>query len=187
MKIVKYYSDQRLLNAVKKGEKKSFEELFHRYNNQLYFVALKYTGNTGDAEEIVQEVFTRIWLHRDQIKADLPVVPYLVKIAKNLLVNKAKKRLHEIAYREYSVHKSRYSDNNQTEEIVFFNELEHIVGDEVGHFPPKRKEIFKMSREKGLTTKEIAEHLNISVSTVENQMNKALKVLKVRLKDTSYL
>ncbi len=71
--------------------------------------------------------------------------------------------------------------------MVFFKELEQIVVKEVEHFPPKRKKIFKMSREKGLSTREIAEQLNISVSTVENQMNAALKVLKQRLKYISYL
>ena len=150
-------------------------------------MALKYTGNCNDAEEIVQEVFTRIWLHKDQLKANLPIVPYLIKIARNLLINKSKKRLHELAYREYRIHKRGLNKNNRTEEMVFFNELEHIVGEEVEHFSPKRKRIFKMSREKGLSTKEIAEQMNISVSTVENQMNKALKILKDRLKDTSYL
>ncbi len=181
------YNEQTLLKAIEGGNKEAFSIFFRRYSNQLYYVALRYTGNGDDAEEIVQEVFTRIWLHRDQIKADLPVIPYLVKITRNLLINKAKKRLHELAYRKYSVQKHMADKNNHTEEMVLFEELEQIVVDEVEHFPPKRKKIFKMSREKGMSTREIAEQLNISVSTVENQMNTALKVLKQKLKYTSYL
>ena len=183
----KGYSDQKLLKAIACGSKEAFASFFHQYSTQLYYVALKYTGNGNEAEEIVQEVFTRIWMHRDQIKADLPAVPYLIKIARNLLINKAKKRLHELAYREYKIHKHIPDKSNHTEEVVFFKELEKIVVEEVEHFPPKRKKIFKMSREKGMSTREIAEQLNISVSTVENQMNTALKILKERLKYTSYL
>ncbi len=187
MKTIKGYGEQELLKAIEHGNEEAFACFFRQYNTQLYYVALKYTGNENEAEEIVQEVFTRIWLHRDQIKADLPVVPYLIKIARNLLINKAKKKLHERAYKEYNVYKNILNKNNHTEEEVFFKELERIVVEEVEHFPPKRKKIFKMSREEGMSTKEIARQLNISVSTVENQMNTALKILKQRLKYTSYL
>lgn len=183
----KTYTEGDLLCAIHNGNREAFEVFFHRYSNQLYFVALKYTGNVNDAEEIVQEVFTRIWIHREQIKADLPAIPYLVKIAKNLLVNKSKKRMHEVAYQKYNIHRQLLRTINHTEEEVFFKELEQIVISEVEHFPPKRKRIYKLSREKGMSTREIAEQLHISVSTVENQMNSALKVLKQRLKYTSYL
>ena len=162
--------------------------MFHRYSRLLFNVSYKYTLDVKESEDLVQEVFTRVWVHRDNIKDNLPIVPYLIKISKNLIFNQAKKKIYHKAYNAYQRNLASNSSFNhlETEETVLLDELKHMVNEEVDHFPPKRKEIYILSREKGLTTKEIAQKMNIATSTVENHLNKALKILRQRLEYSSY-
>lgn len=179
------FSDKQLLASIKHGNKDAFTLLFQRYSGQFYNIAFKYTANKKDAEDIVQEVFTRVWIHRGRLNHYLPIIPYLVKIGKHLIFNQSKKRLYHTAYKKYFI-SSKNIEDFQTDETVFLDELENLINKEVECFPPKRKEIYKLSREQGLTTKEIASRMNITTSTVENHINKALKMLRQRLEYSCY-
>ena len=108
-----------------------------------------------------------------------------VKIGKNLIFNQSKKRLHQFAYKKYFL-STKNIESFETEETVFLGELEDLIRVEVELFPPKRQEVYILSREKGLTTREIAIKMNISTSTVENHLNKALKILRQRLEYSCY-
>lgn len=178
--------DRYLLNAVKEGQKKAFNMLFDRYASRLYHIALKYVGKPDEAEEVVQEVFVKVWVNRDRLKPHLPFVPYLIRISKNLVINKSKKRLHEEAYIRY---KSLINTkpHHTTENQVVLKELQDLLEIKVAQLPEKRKQIYRLSREQGLTNREIAEKLVVSESTVENHINKALKDLKNYLQDHKYL
>jgi RNA polymerase sigma-70 factor (ECF subfamily) len=171
------YDDKSLLESVKNSDQNAFTILFNRYSGMIYQVSLKYTADRSAAEEIVQEVFTRVWINREQIKPDLAFVPYIIIIAKNLIINSAKKRLHEITYKKYKAYSNRLN-NNFTQNQVYLKELEDRLKAFVCKMPSRRKEIFKLSREEGMTIKQISNHLGISESTIENQINKALKDLK---------
>jgi len=179
------FSDKQLIAAIKRGNKDAFSLLFQKYSSHCYNIAIKYTANEKDSEDIVQEVFSRVWIHRRMLDQTLPIIPYLVKIGKNLIFNQSKKRLHHVAYKKYFL-SSKNIDDFQTEETVFLDELENLINDEVQYFPSRRKEIYLLSWEKGLTTKEIAYKLNITTSTVENHLNKALKILRRRLEYSCY-
>ena len=178
--------DNDLLKAVKYGQKKAFNILFDRYASQLYHVALKYVGRSDEAEEIVQEVFVKVWINRAKLKPDLPFVSYIIRISKNLVINKSRKRLHEEAYVRYKA-LAHTNPGSVTENHVFLKELEDLLEIKVAQLPERRKQIYRLSREKGLSNKEIAEKLVVSESTVENHINKALKDLKSYLQDYKYL
>ena len=177
MKTNPIYDDRQLLESVRNGDEKAFTILFNRYAGRLYQVTLKYTINSSVAEEVVQEVFTKIWLNRNQLVPDLPFAPYLITISRNLIFNKAKRKLLEIAYIKYKT-RVHNPQNNFTLNEVYLHELELLLKKSVDEMPPKRKVIFKLSRERGYRNKEIAKVLNISERTVENQINAALKGLK---------
>jgi RNA polymerase sigma-70 factor (ECF subfamily) len=178
------YSDSILLQALKNGDEEAFELLFKKYSGRIYYVAFQYINDRDEAEEIVQEVFYRVWIHQKDLRSDLPFPPYLVRIAKNLIINKSKRKIVERAYLN-----SLTSDaaDQETENTVQFSEIKSILDELIEKLPEKRKEVFLMSRSKGLTNREIAHHLNISESTVENHINKALKMLRQGLTEAGYL
>ena len=111
------------------------------------------------------------------MKSHLSFKAYVVTISKRLIFNRAKKKMHELAYHEYYIQQNTGLTEN-LEDLLNFRELDQKITRGIESLPPKRKEIFILSREKGLSNREIADQLNISVSTVENQMNKSLKYLR---------
>jgi RNA polymerase sigma-70 factor (ECF subfamily) len=180
MKNLSPYEQQTLICQLKAGDKQAFNQLFYQHERKLYNFSCKLLHSQEDAEEIVQEVFIRVWEHRSTLKEDLPFEAFIIRIAKNLIYNKAKRKVNEYAYKEYCI-KHLNKALLTTENEVNFNALEELTSHFIEQLPPKRKIIFTMSRVRGLTNQEIANQLNISTSTVENQINKALKAFKHHL------
>ncbi len=180
-----HFSDKQLLAAIKLGNTDAFSLIFRKYSGPLYNIALKYTCNEKDAEEIVKEVFSSVWLNRNNLNQNLAIIPYLTKMGKHLIFNKIKKRLFHTVHKNYFI-SSINIEKFQTDETVFLDELENLINEEVKIFPPIRREIYELSREQGLTTREIANKLNLTTRTVENHINKALKLLRRRLENSCY-
>lgn len=180
------HDDHFLLEALKRGNEDAFELLFKKYSGRLYYVAFKYLNDREETLEIVQEVFYKVWLNHQNIRPELPFIPYLSRIAKNLIINQSKRKLVENAY-IINLETSNSFGSGQTENQVIFSEVSSLVEKLLNEFPDKRKEIFILSRKKGLSNKEIALKLNISESTVENHINSALKYLRTKLKTFGYL
>ena len=170
-------NEKKLIKDLKKGKRKAFEYFFYTYYNKLLYTANQYLKNKDEAEEIVQEVFYRVWYYRSNMDPALSFKNYIITIAKNLIFNKAKKEITRITYEKYVRINQNYS-HNALEDYLNFNELDQQINAKIDLLPPKRKEIFILSRQLGLSHKEIASKLNISTNTVENHINKAIKFLK---------
>lgn len=171
--------EQKLVRKLRKGCHQSFTTLFHLYGKKLYNFSYKYTDSHAESEEIVQEVFLKIWNKRDTINSKLSFNAFLITIAKNHIFNKIKKEASRKQYRAQIT--SSELITNETENKVIFADLEKIANSNIEDLPPKRKQIFLLRRDSGLSVKEIANQLGIAESTVENQMNKAIKTLKSNL------
>lgn len=169
-----------LVEQLKQGNSPAFNMLYTRHFRKLYGFSLRMTGNRQDAEEVVQEVFTKIWEMRDRLEPNLSFSSLLFTIGKNNIYNKARKRLYDRAYQEYL---ARYAAKSQavTEDDILLHEMEIFLEKAIDLLPERRREIFIMSRKNGLTNKEIAQKLNTSLSNVENHINKALQSLRRRL------
>lgn len=172
-------SDQEsiLIKQIKRGNKLAFDNLYHVYFDKLFGFAFKLTQSREDAEEIVQEVFIKIWELRDELDENKNFASLLFVMAKHKIYNKARRRVHEYAYQNY------YQQTHQqaittVEHQIDYLETKQFLDAAIQHLPAKRKEIFIMSRKEGLSNKEIAEKLNTSTSNIENHINKALKSLK---------
>lgn len=168
--------DKGLISKLRKGKVHAFDKLFQKYSGKLYAFVLSYTGSHHEAEDITQEVFFRVWQNRHNLNPDLSFNAYIIVIAKNLVLNLFKKRAQSNRYVRYS--KGSLSLANQTEDYVIFSELQHHSNISVEKLPSRCKQIFMLSRQNGLSVREIAEKLHISPSTVENQINKALKLIR---------
>lgn len=174
------FDDKNLLLQLQKNEIAAFDVLFDKYKDKLYRFAFSLLKNSEDSKEIVQEAFFRIWKKRKQIDTTKSFKSYLFSISYNLIVDQLRLRLKDQEYRKFleSYFESRkfeLSNNYDYDKIV--EQVRHAVDE----LPTKRKQIYTLSRQVGLSHKEIAERMGITVKTVENQITLALKHLKKSL------
>jgi RNA polymerase sigma-70 factor (family 1) len=178
---VKSYSEEkesRLVRSLSEGNLLAFNTLFREYSNRLYRFALGYLKSEVEAEELVQEVFAKIWEKRSELKEELSFKSYLFTIAFNLIRKHFRTRVYSSEYLKNRV----YDDiDMHTSEKVTYNSLYKYITELVNQLPERRKEIFIKSRFEGLSIKEIAEEMKISHKTVENQLTDALKFIRTNL------
>ena len=171
-----------LIRNLSKGNLLAFNTLYNWYSKRLYRFTLGYLKSEAEAEELVQEVFTIIWEKRTGLKDELSFKSFLFTIAFNLI----RKHFRTKAYLSEYFKTSKNDDlDNQTSQKITYDSLYQYLNVLVNQLPGRRKEIFIKSRFEGLSTKEIAEELNISHKTVENQLTDALKFLRTHLSGES--
>lgn len=170
-------SDKLFVANLRDGSVAAFEVLFNRYNKKLYRFSFKYLGNKEDAEEVVQNVFYKIWSNRTQLKPELSFNAYVIQIAKSIIYKIAIARKMNLKYYEYL--QARQKDyHTETEESLQMAELEDRLHAGINNLPPQRKQIFVMSRFDGLSLDEIADKTNISKKTVKNHLTQAFHDLR---------
>ena len=185
MKNFKAYSDEGLLKLLRQQELGAFEEIYRRYWKKLYSAAYKRVQSREIAEELVQDIFTSLWVNRQTLNVEI-LSAYLYSAIKYKVINHLAKEMSHRLYTEAKVNDYISKENNTTEETVYLNELNIALEKEIQKLPPKRQQIFKLSRQHHLSIKQVASHLGISEKTAENQLGKALKVLKVNLKHFNF-
>ncbi|WP_293942347.1 MULTISPECIES: RNA polymerase sigma-70 factor [unclassified Sphingobacterium] len=158
--------------------KRQFEEFFQTYWKRMYAFALKSIGDEDDAKEIVQDVFKSLWERRSDLQLN-DAERYLLRSVKlkslEFLRNRSNKQRHHDLISNSKT--EFYEDNN-----LYYKELKNHLDDAVDSLPKQCKNVYKLSRDEGLTNKEIATNLSISERAVEYHISKALSVIKIRLK-----
>lgn len=174
-------SNQELLLLIQKDDRIAFYNLYERYCRRLHGFVIRYIKQREDAEEIVQEVFVKIWESRNKIDAYSSFEAFLFTIAYNSTISLLRKRANETKYLEHL--KLLQQSNNSPDLIdeIQYNELNNRVQLLLDELTPRQKEIFQLSREEGLTHEEIAKKLDISVNTVKKHMANSLTFLKTQI------
>jgi len=176
-----YPSERNILLRLREGSPEAFEDLFHRHAGKLYNFLLKLSsGDTYMAEEITQRTFVKIWETHTSVHPDKSFISYLCTIAKNMLMNEYEHQTVQYVYQNYIL-KYHSDTDNTTEKEVNKNLLEEYIDSLIEKLPPARKQVFILSRKKMLPNKEIAEQLQISESTVQTQLSKAVAFMKEHL------
>lgn len=175
------HSDKELIRKLKKGDIEAFNQIFYANSSKLYHFAYGYLKSKEDAEEMVQEIFSKIWDKRADIKAEYEFRSYLFSIAFNYVKKHFRSKALINKYAEFST--TNNPESEQIEEDVNYASLKIRVDQLVDQMPEKRKAVFFKSRVEGKNSKEIAAEMNISPSTVENHLNQALRFLRLHLKD----
>jgi len=176
-----YPSERNTLLRLQEGSSEAFEDLFHKHGGKLYNFLLKLSsGDTYMAEEIVQRTFVKIWETHTSVNPDKSFISYLCTIAKNMLMNEYEHQTVEYVYRDYVLKRHSNTDNT-TEKEVNRNLLEEYIDSLIEKLPSARKQVFILSRKEMLSNKEIAEQLQISESTVQTQLSKAVAFMKEHL------
>jgi RNA polymerase sigma-70 factor (family 1) len=165
------------VTLLKVGDAKAFDRLFGCYSKRLYYFALGYLKSKEEAEEVVQDVFYKIWLNRESLNPQLSFKAYIFKIAYRRINELFRKVAQEQDYRHEIISTSFDFDNN-LDERTDYHSLLQLVEKIVNNLPPRQKEIFTKRKRDGLSVKEVAELLGIAPKTVENHLNEALKTIK---------
>ncbi len=172
--------NKKLVKSLKRGDINAFNDLYKKYGTKLLFFTIGYVYSKEDAEDIVQEVFLKIWRKRKQLKVQRSFNSYVFTIAYNAIKKYYRKKGVEKRHLELFLNNYKLVDNT-TSLRVECNDLKNQVGEIINAFPERRKEIFKLSRELHLSNKEIAVQLNITKKTVENHITTSLKDLRIKL------
>lgn len=168
--------DNALILLLKQSNKDAFTTLYKKYWRQVYNFSKLYLTSKEAAEEVVQEVFIKIWESRDFIRENDNFKGLLFIITRNLIFNHHRKNVNEDFYK-MTVLTAVEASYNIEDEIETKN-LGEYIDMLISELPPRRQEIFNLSRKENKTYKEIAIILNISEKTVENQISEALKFLR---------
>lgn len=175
-------SERDLVERVIKGDQTAFELLFRYYYAGLTVYARQFVYDAELAEEIVQDFFVRFWDKHHLLKPTESIKSYLFSSIKNSSLNVLKHQKIEAKYirqmQETSEDNLLYDPN-----LYIASELQEKIKNAVDLLPARCREIFVMSRIKGLNNEEIAQQLDISKRTVETQISNALKILRTELKD----
>lgn len=174
-------SDQELITRLQSGDRKAFDQIYHRHVEPLYRFAYHILKDEDDCTDAIQEVFVWLWHNREKLEIT-NLKSYLSAAVKYRLTRaiQSSRRKAEIldAHPEIST--------SFTDDSLEVKELQQIIAQFIQTLPPKAKEIFQLSRNEYLSNKEIAERLDISEKTVENQMTISLKKLRVTLGKMSF-
>ncbi len=175
-----------LIRAFKKGDQKAFEKLFNQYHKKLYAYLMRLLGSKEDAEEIVQESFIKIWERREEFIEGYPFDALLFKIAKNAFLNFTREKVNRRVFEDH-FHLLVDLDTSEADDYIIFKETREIIRLLIDGMPPRRREVFIMKKIEGLSRKEIAEKMGISIITVDSHLLKANNYLKDELKKYSLL
>lgn len=167
-----------LVKRMKEGDVAAFDDIYNHYCHKLHRFVLMYLKQEEDAEEIVQEVFVKIWQSREKIDIYASFESFLFTIAYNATMSLLRKRMSETRSREHLRSMQQIDSADEVINEIQFKELTRKVEHLLTHLTPRQKEIYTLSREDGLSHEEIAKKLNISTSTVNNHLVNILKYLK---------
>lgn len=156
-----------------------FEKVFKEHFKGLHSYAFTIIKDDADAEEIVQNVFFKLWERREQMAELQSVNAYLYRAVYNESLNYLKHQKVKMAYQSHTMHSNQQASNPA--DSASLKELEAKIQTAMNDLPEQCRTVFQLSRFEELKYREIADRLGISVKTVENQMGKALKVLRTKL------
>jgi RNA polymerase sigma-70 factor (ECF subfamily) len=171
-----------LIHRLQKGDEKAFESLYNLYWEKLVVIAYHRVGSLETAKELVQDVFTNLWRRREHLEVRTTFAAYIQTALKYTILDHIRSLKVKDKYVE-SIKNSKTDSDNATLELIAYHELDRFLEHEISKLPEKCQQIFRLSRVDQLSIREIAEQLQISPKTVENQISKALKVLRSSIQE----
>ncbi len=172
------YDKDTFAERLRLDDRRVIDEIYEMYHAKIFRFSVSYLKNEDDAYDVVQDVFIKLWEHRLSLKKDTNFDAFLFTVAKNTVLSLFRKRTTEQRYRSDLSSSSGETEVNKIENDLDFEFLKKRYNQLIEKLPPKRKEIFILSREKGLTNKEIASTKGISEKTVEDHLAKSLSFFK---------
>ena len=163
------------LIALQQGEHKAFEEIFISYFNKTKVFINGYIKSEIDAEELAEDLFVKLWINRQSINQEKSFNAYLHTMARNSALNFLK---HKFIQEAYVTNSLQTEESFSSEDNLIAKETQLLIDMAVDRMPEQRKNIYKLSRNEGLTNEEISIRLNTTKRNVESQLSLALKELR---------
>ena len=171
------HSDKLLVKELIAGNEKAFHTLFDSYKQDVFLYSRSLLKSNTLADEVVQEVYITVWLKRETLDPSLSFKSFLMTLTKNKALNILKKAVNDEKLRKAVFYRSQKS-YNPIEDQIRDKRLEEVKERALDTLPPKRRLIFEMARNEGMSYEAISEELGISKNTVKSQMRKALETLR---------
>ncbi len=186
MQSEKKYEESELLSLLAQDSEYAFQLVFDRYRNHTYKVAMMYLKSPVIAEEIVQDVFLKLWYQRKNLADIRSLENWLFTLTRNLTFNCLKKIAHEWTAREKWVEKNVVSENT-TDHKILNKEYQQILQQAISHLSPQQYQVYKLGKEDGLSYDAIGKQLSISTLTVKTHMARALSSIRLFFQENSEL
>ena len=170
-------ADQILIAGIKRDDYSSYNQLFTRYYSRLCAFVFNLTQNYSASEDVVQELFIRLWTNRQRLEINENISGYLYRASKNAALNYLRAEKNRQKSIQNMPVAERQSDEGLMEEIEFSAALNQCIG----QLPERSRDVFMKSRFDGLKQQEIADQFGTSVKTIKNQIWKSLQFLKACL------
>ena len=171
--------NQTLILALKNGSEEAFTSLYHKYCDKVYKFCRLYYTNDSTTEEVVQEVFIKLWDIRSYVNENENLEGLLFIITRNMIFSNSKKNFNETFYKMSIL--AAYDKAYDIEEELDAADLKNYIDKLISQLPARRQQIFRMSREEHLSNREIAERCAVSEKAIERQITLALKFIKENL------
>lgn len=171
-------SDIDLVTQLTQDDEAAFSELYIRYKDKLSYFCLYLLKSQEEVNDIVQEIFIRIWESRAFINPELSFSSFLYTMARNRITNYFRDMDIDTKVKEILA-TQKITAEETTESQIIYSEYQTILQAAIEQLPPQRKKIFNMSRVENMSHKEIAAELGISVNTVQEHISEALKFIKI--------
>ncbi|WP_417887516.1 RNA polymerase sigma-70 factor [Zunongwangia sp.] len=176
--------DKFLVFQLKQGNEKAFNKLYEKYLSDSYHFALSILKSKDHAQEVVQEVFLKVWINREELDTTKNFKSFLLTITKNLSINILTKATNDLNIKN-KIYEGLETQRSTTSEYILTQEYEEIRKRAISSLPEGRKKVFIMAREEGKSYQEISDELGISINTVKTQMKKALESIRFYLSKNS--
>jgi len=173
-------NEEECVDAIRRGDESAFKKLFITYYDLLCNFSWRYTRSQAVSEDLVQDVFAEVWNRKENLDPEKAISIYLYQAVKNRAIDYLD---HQKVVRDYHKNENQLDQNvvfirsTISEEWEFIKAARHAIDE----LPFRAQQVYTLHREDGLTYKEIAEVMDISVKTVESQMTRALNILRERL------
>jgi len=172
-----FYNEEMLVRKLRDGDPFAFEKIFSQYSKKLYHFSFSYLKSEADAEDIVEEVFFKLWQNRKMLKTETSFQSYLFTITLNFIKRYFNRRSHDDKFKRELLSWVT-AGNNRSDSSMIYRDLLDKLDSLINQLPEKRKQIFIERKQNEKPVKQIAEEMGISPKTVENQLTQALHFLK---------
>jgi RNA polymerase sigma-70 factor (family 1) len=173
-------TDDQLIILLKKDDQQAFAQIYNRYAESLAGFSASKLYSLDDARDIIQDLFVKLWENRDEVYITSNLKSYLFAITRHRIIDKIRRNITREEYASM-VQSLIVPSHDGADKQVEAKELQQTIEKSLNQLPPRVREIYKLSRDEGLSNHEIAEKLNLSEQTVKNQLSAALKHLRSSL------